>query len=120
MGKASRRRATRRDRRKAKASGYARLPKKFGVVGHGTALGFDHTSGLAVREDKDPREPEPTRKPLTVPLQEAAGVTPVVVTKLPYIEPAWAREVEPLRIRGGRTGGKSRPISLQDQVKKKP
>lgn len=41
--KSSRKRATRRDRRKAKASGYARLPKKNGIVGHGTSLSFTHT-----------------------------------------------------------------------------
>lgn len=34
--KKSQTRQTRRDRRKAKASGWARLPKKANVVGHGT------------------------------------------------------------------------------------
>lgn len=37
------------------------------------------------------------------------------ITRYPYVEPKWATQVEPVRARGGRTGGHTRPISLQDQ-----
>lgn len=42
MSKKKRKRSTRRDRRKAKQTGYARQPRKAGKVGHGTAQTFAH------------------------------------------------------------------------------
>ena len=42
MSKRSRKRQTRRDRRKAKQSKWTRMPKKNGVVGHGSALTVGH------------------------------------------------------------------------------
>jgi hypothetical protein len=42
------------------------------------------------------------------------------VTKLPYIEPTWASKSDPMRIRGGRSGGKSRPIAPQEQIVRNP
>lgn len=49
----SRKLATRRDRRKARASKFRRLPKNPGVVGHGSSLSFTHyvrTEHLAVTD----------------------------------------------------------------------
>ena len=62
--RSARRRATRRNRRKAKASSWHRMPKKGGVVGHGSGLGMSH----AVVTKGKRRELEPdrvTRKTLT-------------------------------------------------------
>ena len=69
--KRSRTRQTRRDRRKAKESGYRRLPKKAGRVGHGTAKTLSQTNPQRQpsKQAKTPRKVEA----LLAPLAEIVG-----------------------------------------------
>lgn len=74
MGK-GRRRAIRRDRHLAKASGYIRLPRKAGIAGHGTGISLQHLPQIPMKKAPPPRAAE-SLGDLKVGLSDWLGAVP--------------------------------------------